>query len=113
MKASGTIVNGGDGSTSADINPSFYNHTFRPSDWSYSRGPTGWRCPGCGRCYSPTVGQCSFCGQLGYPWSEWQPPASPWGQQTMPKWKPGESPTRAEWVIPVNSNTGTRLEYVN
>lgn len=26
---------------------------------------TGWRCPGCQRCYSPTVVECSRCGQVG------------------------------------------------
>ena len=24
--------------------------------------PTGWRCPGCGRCYSPTQVFCFYCG---------------------------------------------------
>ncbi|MBE3142910.1 MAG: hypothetical protein IMZ61_03185 [Planctomycetes bacterium] len=22
---------------------------------------SGWKCPGCGRCYSPYVAQCAFC----------------------------------------------------
>jgi uncharacterized OB-fold protein len=25
----------------------------------------GWKCPGCGRCYSPCVTECSRCGQPG------------------------------------------------
>lgn len=27
-------------------------------DW----GPQGWRCPGCGRYYSPTTPMCFYCG---------------------------------------------------
>jgi hypothetical protein len=23
----------------------------------------GWRCPGCGKCYAPWVGECTTCGQ--------------------------------------------------
>lgn len=26
--------------------------------------PTGWRCPGCQRCYSPNTAMCSFCPAL-------------------------------------------------
>ena len=25
----------------------------------------GWKCPGCGRCYAPSVPECSRCGQPG------------------------------------------------
>ena len=25
----------------------------------------GWQCPGCGRCYSPCICECSRCGQPG------------------------------------------------
>lgn len=24
-------------------------------------GPTGWKCPGCGRCYSPQTTMCIYC----------------------------------------------------
>ena len=27
---------------------------------------TGWKCPGCGRCYSPLTPQCFSCGQPTY-----------------------------------------------
>lgn len=26
---------------------------------------SGWRCPGCGKCYSPLTPQCFTCGQSG------------------------------------------------
>lgn len=24
-------------------------------------GPTGWRCPGCSRCFSPQTPECAYC----------------------------------------------------
>ena len=28
--------------------------------------PDGWRCPGCGRCFAPTVTECPYCGKIIY-----------------------------------------------
>jgi hypothetical protein len=38
---------------------------------------SGWKCPGCGRCYSPTTPQCFTCGQVGYSGTSTNPPI--WG----------------------------------
>lgn len=33
-----------------------------PPVWESGPANTGWQCPGCGRCYAPTVEQCPHCG---------------------------------------------------
>ena len=37
--------------------PSF-SYTYPP----YPRHQLGWECPGCGRCYSPSIAVCFYCG---------------------------------------------------
>ena len=33
-----------------------------PPVWSVPSSSPGWQCPSCGRCYSPFIPMCNFCG---------------------------------------------------
>jgi uncharacterized OB-fold protein len=37
---------------------------YVPGDLHYE--PSGWRCPGCGRCYGPQIAVCFYCPGQGF-----------------------------------------------
>lgn len=36
----------------------------RQLDFISGWAPTGWKCPGCGRCFSPTTTECPHCSEV-------------------------------------------------